>query len=194
MLREEATGSTGHSATLLRDDLPVLLTGFMGVGKSKIGRLLAQRLGREFFDTDQWVEAAAGKTIAALFADRGETHFRQLEHQCLRAALARRKAVIALGGGAIVQARNRELIRRSGLLICLQADVDTILARVSRNAERPLLAGLGPAAQRARIERLLAERAPFYACSDLTVCSSDERTPEETTELLIEMLRNYQAF
>ncbi len=193
MLREEETGATGGQEKLLRDDLPVLLTGFMGVGKSKIGRLLAQRLEREFFDTDQLVEAAAGKTIPAIFADHGEAHFRQLEHQCLRAALARRKAVIALGGGAIVEARNRELIRRSGLLICLQADVDTILARVSRNAERPLLAGLEPAAQRAKIQRLLAERRPFYACSDLTVCSSDDRTPEETTEVLIEMLKSYHA-
>lgn len=174
-------------------DLPVFLTGFMGVGKSKIGTLLAQRLGRVFLDTDQMVEEQAGKTISEIFASQGEARFRQLERACVAAAAARQDAVIALGGGAIVQAENREQIRRSGVLVCIEADVDTILERVGRREDRPLLAGLNPAAKRAKIERLLSERTPFYECADIRVQSSQERAPEETTEVLIESLEKWCA-
>ena len=80
---------------------PVFLTGFMGVGKSKVGLILAQRLGRFFFDTDQMVELRAGKSISEIFADEGEAHFRRLEHQCVRETSDRSDVVVALGGGVI---------------------------------------------------------------------------------------------
>jgi shikimate kinase len=174
-------------------EVPVFLTGFMGVGKSKIGLLLAQRLGRVFLDTDQLVEARAGRTIARIFAEEGESRFRQLEHQCVQEAAARKDAVIALGGGAIAQERTLQLVRRAGVLVCLQADVETILERVSRNAERPLLAGLSGEEKRRKIERLLAERAPYYDQADLKIRSSEERTPEETAAQLVRLLENWSA-
>ena len=93
---------------------PVFLTGFMGTGKTKIGRLLAQLLGRVFVDTDHLIEERAGQSIPQLFATHGEAQFRQLEHQCLAEAAARPGAVIALGGGAIAQERNWELLGRAG--------------------------------------------------------------------------------
>ena len=79
---------------------PVFLTGFMGVGKSTVGLILAQRLGRFFFDTDQMVELRAGKSISEIFADEGEAHFRRLEHQCVRETSDRSDVVVALGGGS----------------------------------------------------------------------------------------------
>lgn len=173
--------------------IPIFLTGFMGTGKSKIGRLLAQRLNRIFLDTDQMVEERAGMAIAELFARQGEAYFRQLEHEAVREAAAKRDAVVALGGGAIVQERNWELVRRVGVLVCLEADVETILERVNRREDRPLLAGLNQAEKRRRIERLLAERAPFYARADIKVRSSDERTAEQTAEILLAALEEWSA-
>lgn len=167
---------------------PIFLTGFMGVGKSKIGGILAWRLGRDFLDTDQMIEERAGMDIAAIFADAGEAHFRQLEHECVRDACARRDAVISLGGGAIAQQRNLELVRREGILICLQADVDTIVERVSRRDDRPLLSGLSAEEKRAKIESMLAERAPFYDQAHIKMLSSEGLAPEETAEKLIELL------
>ncbi len=162
---------------------PVFLTGFMATGKSKVGRLLARRMGRRFIDTDDMVEERAGMAIADIFADKGEDWFRDLEHGCVVEVARRRDVVVALGGGAITQERNRDAVRQSpGLLVCLQADADTILERVGRKETRPLLAGLTMEQKREKIERMLIERAPFYAAADMTVQSCRERTPEEAAE------------
>jgi shikimate kinase len=173
---------------------PIFLTGFMGTGKTKIGRLLAQRLGRIFLDTDHLIEERAGQSIPQIFATQGEAQFRQLEHQCLTEVSARADAVIALGGGAIAQERNWELLGRAGgVVVCLQASVDTILERVSRREDRPLLAGLTPQEKRARIERLLAERAPFYLRADLQFRTGDEADPETTAARLAQTLEQWDA-
>jgi len=174
-------------------DVPIFLTGFMGVGKSKIGELLAQRLHRVFLDTDQMIEARAGKAISAIFASQGEGRFRQLEHECVQEVAAREDAVISLGGGAIAQERNWEVVRGAGVLVCIEADVETILDRVSRREDRPLLAGLSRKEKRAEIQRLLAARAPFYARADIRVQSTDDRPAEETAEMLIESLEEWCA-
>lgn len=173
--------------------VPVFLTGFMGVGKTKIGSIVARRLGRVFLDTDLMVEARARKTVAALFAEEGEESFRQLEHEAVAEAANRTDAVVSLGGGAIAGARNREVIQRSGVLVCIDADVETIMTRVSRREDRPLLAGLSPEARRARIESLLAERTPFYACADVRVTSTETRPAEATAEILLSRLEEWSA-
>lgn len=173
---------------------PIFLTGFMGTGKTKIGRLLAQRLGRVFIDTDHLIEERAGLSIPQIFATHGEAQFRQLEYQCLAEAAARPEAVIALGGGAIAQERNWELLGRAGgVVVCLRASVDTILERVSRKEDRPLLAGLSPQEKRVVIERLLAERAPFYNRADIQFHTSDEVDPETTTTRLAQTLEQWDA-
>ncbi len=169
-------------------EVPVFITGFMGVGKSKIGSILAWRLGRDFLDMDQMVEACAHKSISALFADEGEAHFRQLEHECVLETCQRKNVVVSLGGGTIAQERNLQVLRREGILVCLQADVDTILQRVSRRDDRPLLAGLKPQDKRAKIESMLAERAPYYDQAHIKMLSKEGQTPEETTAKLIELL------
>ena len=174
-------------------DVPVFLTGFMGVGKSKIGLILARRMGRFFFDTDQMVELRAGKPISAIFADEGEDRFRQLEHECVRKTCNRSDVVVALGGGAITRTNNIEAVLNAGVLVCLEADIDTIFARVDRRDDRPLLSGLGPEQKRAKIVSMLRERAPFYDQAHIKLRTSEAQSPEDTVRHLIELLEHWYA-
>ena len=174
-------------------DLPVFLTGFMGVGKSKIGLVLARRMGRFFFDTDQMVELRAGKAISAIFADEGEESFRRLEHECVLETCVRSDVVVAVGGGTITQTNNIEAVRGSGVLVCLEADIDTIFARVDRRDDRPLLLGLGPEEKRAKIAAMLRERAPFYDQAHFKLFTSETQSPENTVRHLIELLEHWHA-
>jgi shikimate kinase len=161
----------------------VFLCGFMATGKSKIGYLLAARLGWKMVDTDQLIERRAKRTIAQIFAAQGEAEFRRLERQAVVEATGRDKVVVALGGGAVTQEENWQTMRASGgLVICLAAAVDTILARVERKDDRPLLAGLNTAEKRAKIERMLAERAPFYERADLTLKTGESVSPDATAQ------------
>jgi len=169
----------------------IFLAGFMGVGKTRVGRILARELGRCFLDTDRMIEQCAGKTIAEIFADEGEAHFRQLERDCVLETCQRPDAVVALGGGAITRADNIEAVRGAGILVCLKADVDTIFVRVKRRSNRPLLAGLDPQAQRAKIETLLRERAPFYDQAHIELYTTQAQTPEDTAGQLRDLLENY---
>ena len=170
---------------------PVFLTGFMGVGKTRVGRILARELGRYFLDTDRMIEQRAGKTIAEIFADEGEAHFRQLERDCVLETCQRPDAVVALGGGAITRADNVAAVRCAGILVCLKTDVDTIFARVRHRTDRPLLAGLAPQAQRAKIESLLRERAPYYDQAHIELYTKQAQTPEDTAGQLRDLLENY---
>ena len=170
---------------------PIFLTGFMGTGKTRIGRVLSARMQRMFLDTDRLVEESAGKTISEIFAAEGENHFRQLEHDCVSEAAGRADAVIALGGGAIADERNWEVIRRAGIVVALEASVDTILKRVSRRNDRPLLAGLSRQEKRARIAELLAARAPFYNRADIRLNTRDKQTPEATAGELVRLMERW---
>ena len=170
---------------------PVFLTGFMGVGKTRVGRILARELGRCFLDTDRMIEQRADKSIAEIFADEGEAHFRQLERDCVLETCQRPDAVVALGGGAITRADNVAAVRCAGILVCLKADVDTIFARVRHRTNRPLLAGLDPQAQRAKIESLLRERAPFYDQAHIELYTTQVQTPEDTAGKLRDLLESY---
>lgn len=170
---------------------PVFLTGFMGVGKTRVGRILARQLGRCFLDTDLMVEQRAGKSISEIFAAEGEARFRQLEHACVLETCQRPDAVVALGGGAITRADNIAAVRCAGVLVCLKADVDTIFARVRRRSNRPLLAGLTPPAQRAKIKFLLRERAPYYEQAHLALYTTQAQTPEDTAGQLRALLESY---
>lgn len=138
----------------------IILTGFMGTGKTAVGQVVAERLGRWFVDMDAVIERRAGKPIRAIFAQDGEAAFRQMEAALCRELAGERSLVIATGGGALVPEGNRLALAESGLLICLDASADAILARLGEAAERPLLAGPD---RRARIAALLAERAAAYA-------------------------------
>lgn len=170
-------------------DKPIFLTGFMATGKSKVGPLLADRLGRVFVDTDEMVVAAAGKSIPEIFEQDGESVFRQLEHEAVQKASKMDQVIVSLGGGAVAQARNWDVIGATGVCLCFNASVETIFERVSRKRnERPLLMGLDDEGLRNKIKTMLKERAPFYKKADAFVTSTEDRSPEDTADLALAAL------
>ncbi len=149
----------------------VILTGFMGTGKTSIGTRLAARLAAPFIDTDALVERAAGRRVADIFAADGEAAFRAAERRAIAEALAVPGAVVATGGGAVVDAATRATLKAAAPLVCLTARPEVILARTGgAGPTRPLLQGEDPAG---RIAALLAARADAYASADLTLDTSD---------------------
>ncbi len=139
----------------------IVLVGFMGSGKSTVGRALHQRLGYPLVDMDQWIEQRARKSIAAIFADEGEQAFRDMETSLLEELdepTAPRR-IISTGGGVIGREENRVLLRRLGYVVWLHAPMEVILERTAKNRERPLLHTDDPAA---RIAALMAARKPLY--------------------------------
>ncbi len=138
----------------------LVLLGFMGTGKSALGRRVAALAGCLFLDMDAELERRAGKPISRIFAEDGEPAFRGME-SALAAEWGRREgAVIACGGGVVLRAENLQALGENGLLVCLTASPEAILQRTARSKQRPLLAGEDPAQQ---IRALLAARAPLYA-------------------------------
>ena len=163
----------------------IFLTGFMGTGKSAIGRLLAERLGRPFVDTDAEVERETGATIAAIFRDRGEADFRRLESTVLARAAAIDGAIVATGGGAPTIAENRRCMRETGTIVRLAAAAETVLERVGGGEDRPLLAGASDRA--ARVRELLAARETAYADADLVVDTTG-LTPAAVVQRIVDGL------
>jgi len=164
----------------------ITLIGFMGTGKTAVGKRLAKRLGWRFVDVDQLIEETTRKPIAQIFAEHGEPVFRRLERRFIRHAVQERHQVIATGGGAILDPQNRSRLRASGPVICLTAKPKTILARVGRRlAARPLLSRA--ADPLARIRALMQERAGVYAKADWALDTTD-LSVEEVVERLWEKL------
>lgn len=140
---------------------PIVLIGFMGVGKSAVGKRLARLLGYEFVDTDLMVEQAAGKTIAAIFADEGEERFREMETAALREALEQPARVVSAGGGITTREENRRILAGSAAVVLLTARPEVVLLRVRPIEKRPMLAGWPDPLE--RIRSLMQERAPIYS-------------------------------
>ncbi len=164
----------------------IVLTGFMATGKSSVGRRLAAMMGYEFLDLDSLIEAEAGLPIAQIFSLEGEPAFRAMESRMVERAAGQSRCVIATGGGAIVDARNLEALKRNGIVITLTATPETILSRIGGGDDRPMLRGGEPGD---RIRCLLEERAAAYAKADLTVETSN-RTVDEVVDHLILLLKN----
>ena len=149
----------------------IVLVGMMGAGKSTIGRRLGARLRLPFLDADIEIEAAhAGMTIPEIFATHGEPYFRDGEARVIARLLDSGPAVIATGGGAFMREETRNRIRDKAVSLWLKADIDVIMKRVKRRADRPLLQTADPAAT---IGRLIEEREPVYQHADLTIWSRD---------------------
>jgi shikimate kinase len=153
----------------------IVLVGMMGAGKSSIGRRLAQRLGLSFVDADAEIEAAAGMTIAEIFARDGESYFRSGEARVIARLLDQGPQVLATGGGAFMNGETRASISQKGISVWLKADFEVLMRRVKRrSADRPMLQG-DPAE---RVRHLIDVRYPVYAEADTMVMSRD--VPHET--------------
>jgi shikimate kinase len=162
----------------------LVLVGLMGVGKSSVGKRLAQRLGLPFRDADSEIEAAAGMSIAEIFERDGEAAFRAGERKVIARLLGDPIHVLATGGGAFMTEDTRKLIAERGLSIWLKAELDELVKRVGRRNNRPLLKQGDP---RQILERLMQERYPTYAEADLAVSSAG--SAEETTDRVLAALR-----
>ncbi|MGW0391334.1 shikimate kinase [Streptomyces sp. NPDC003042] len=161
----------------------VVLVGPMGSGKSTVGGLLAARLGVPYRDTDADIVAAQGREISDLFVDEGEPYFRELERQAVAAALAEHTGVLALGGGAVLDEGTRALL--TGLpVVYLSMDVEEAVRRVGLGAARPLLA-VNP---RRQWRELMDARRPLYTEVARVVVATDDRTPEEVAQAVLDAL------
>jgi shikimate kinase len=167
-----ATASTSQDAeiTSALGTRSVVLVGMMGAGKSTIGRRLSARLRLPFLDADSEIEAAAGMSIPDIFEAHGEPHFRDGEARVIARLLDSGPAVLATGGGAFMREETRNRIRSKAVSIWLKADIDIIMRRVKRRADRPLLQTADPAAT---VGRLIEEREPVYQHADITIWSRD---------------------
>ena len=152
----------------LRSDAPIFLVGFMGAGKSTVGRALAARRGWAFADTDALVERAEGRTIEEIFRQSGEGRFRELEWDALRSLETTTRAVVATGGGLFLGVVQRAFIRAHGISCWLDAPLSVMLARIQDPASRPLWPSDDPLSRRAFFER----RRAAYALADLRVDGS----------------------
>ncbi len=148
----------------------IALVGLMGAGKSTVGRRLAERMGRLFFDSDSEIEKAAGLSISDIFALHGEADFRRGEKQVIRRLLELPPHVLATGGGAFLDPETRYLMRERAISVWLNADLETLWRRVQKRDNRPLLKR---ADAKLHLTNLVAEREPFYSQADLTVHSKD---------------------
>jgi shikimate kinase len=158
-----------------------VLVGFMGSGKSAVGRRLAKRLGYGFEDMDARIEAREGRTIAEIFRERGEAAFRALEEEEARALVGLSQVVIASGGGAFAQPLTRALLQQGALTVWLRCSFEVAERRIPRDASRPL------ARNREIMRALLAEREPSYRLADVAVDTS-RRTPREVADRIVALI------
>ncbi|MEL7481158.1 MAG: shikimate kinase [Pseudomonadota bacterium] len=166
----------------------IALVGLMGAGKSTVGRRLAEVMRRDFYDSDDEIEKAAGLSISDIFTLHGEAEFRRGEKRVLARLLAEPPHVLATGGGAYLDPETRELMREKAITVWLNADLETLWERVSRRTHRPLLRQADP---RGVLERLHEERAPIYSEADLVVDSV--RGPHaRTVERILEAVKRWQ--
>lgn len=165
----------------------LVLIGFMGAGKSTVGRACARDLGFAFRDSDAAIEQRAGKPISDIFADDGEAAFRELETATVHSLARRSRTVLATGGGVVLDPTNVAALRETGVVILLWADTETVLARTSRRSTRPLLAG--SAGPRARIESLLAQREPLYSAAADAVVDTTGLPRREVVDRVLAVYR-----
>ena len=157
------------------------LIGFMGTGKTSVGRLVAEYLGFEFLDTDEIIQSRAGRSIADIFEKDGEPAFRDLERQALQELSTRQKTVISTGGGLPANPENLASLKTFALVVCLWASPEKIWDRVRNQSHRPLLHDADP---QKKIRDLLAARWPFYKQADVLI-NTDLRSFREVAQQIV---------
>jgi len=164
----------------------IILTGFMGVGKTRVGTQLAKDLGYLFIDTDIMIEADQQRAITSIFAEFGEPYFREVEARVIHEVTLREGQVVSTGGGAVISDRNREAFKKAGFVVCLTAPPEVIYERIRHETQRPLLQTADPLK---KIRELLESRAQFYAQADVTIDTS-EKSVEEVIQTIKERIRH----
>lgn len=164
--------------------LNIFLVGFMGAGKSAVGKALSARLGMDFVELDEDAEREEGISISEIFAGRGEEYFRELESKVLSSRSKGRSQVISTGGGAVLSESNREVMKKHGVTIYLKATADVLWERVKHNTNRPLLQVDKPLE---RLRELLGSREVFYEQADIVV-DTEGLSPERVAEEIIRRL------
>ena len=149
----------------------IILTGFMGVGKTSVGTRLAKDLSYTFVDVDSLIEADQKMSITSIFAKYGEPYFREVESAVISKVMEGSEQVISTGGGAVIREENRQAFKKAGLVVCLAASPEVIYERIRNETHRPLLQTPDPMA---KIKELLDSRAKFYAQADVTIDTSDK--------------------
>jgi shikimate kinase len=160
----------------------IYLIGFMGAGKTAIGRLLASKLGWKFIDLDEEIERREGRAVAEIFRREGESHFRTLERLCLKDFSSSPETVIALGGGAFVDPENRNITETTGISVWLKVPFSKLVERVKIDGTRPKFT------DRAQAERLYEMREPLYALAKIQI-STEHGTPESAADEIIGELK-----
>ena len=166
-------------------DINLYLVGFMGTGKSTVGRQVARQMGFEFVDSDHEIERLQGKPVSQIFAEEGEARFRVLEREFIEHGHPARKCVVSCGGGLVVPPGMLELLRQRGVVICMHAPIETILKRTLHATHRPLLQVEDP---ERRLRELYAQREELYRRSG-TMVLTDKRP---LREIAIHVLRVYR--
>lgn len=166
-----------HEFTMFKN---IILTGFMGTGKTSVGTRLAEITGYRFVDIDSLIEAEQKMSINDIFSQKGESYFRDCESRLIRQVLEGQGQIISTGGGAVIREENRAAFKKAGLTICLTARPEVIYERVKHETHRPLLKVPDPMS---KIRELLDARAGFYRDADIIIDTSDKSVEEVLNEI-----------
>lgn len=163
----------------------IILTGFMGTGKTEVGRELSNMLGWKLIDVDDEIVKSKKMSINNLFSQLGEPVFRDIEADMIRSVAANKKTIISTGGGAVLRQENMDFLRKNGIIVCLTASPEIILERTGNSDERPLLRAENPLE---KIRELLDFRKPFYEMADIVI-ETGNRTPRQIAGDIIERIK-----
>jgi shikimate kinase len=164
----------------------IILTGFMGTGKTAVGKELAQLLDMKLIDVDTEIEKTEKTTIDEIFRQSGEQRFRDKETDMIKAVSRNKNVIISTGGGAVLKKENMDILRENGVIICLTATPETILQRTGANSNRPLLQVENPFK---KIKELLDFRKPYYEKADILI-DTDDKNPLQIAREIIDKLKD----
>ena len=163
----------------------IVLTGFMGTGKTEVGKILSQKLGLVLIDVDTEIERAQKTTITEIFQRAGEAAFRDMESDVIKRLSTLHNIVLSTGGGVVLRKENMDLLRRNGVIVCLAAAPETILRRTGTSKNRPLLQTDDPLQ---KIKDLYEFRKPFYEQADIII-ETDNMVPSQVAEEIIKQVK-----
>ena len=166
----------------------LILTGFMGTGKTEVSRELARLLTMKLIDIDTEIEKSVRMSINQIFKQFGEQKFREMETEMIEKVSSEKNVIISTGGGTVLKQENMDVLKKTGMVICLMATPETILRRTSGTSERPLLQVEKPLE---KINELLDFRQPFYEKADMMI-DTDNKTPLQIAEEIVAIIRNAQ--